>query len=57
MLDQTAHFWTVRKTLRTKGDLILYGDWVVIPDKMKEEALDRLHGAHQGVTSLLRHAE
>ena len=23
MPDQTVHFWTVRKTLRTKGDLIM----------------------------------
>ena len=57
MPDQTAQYWTVRENLNTDGDLILYGTRTVIPDDMKEEALNHLHGAHQGVSSMLRHAE
>ena len=57
MPDETADFWAVRKNLEVEGDLILYGHRIVVPASARDEALQHLHGAHQGVTSMLRHAE
>ena len=50
-------FFQFRDELSTIDGVILYKDRIVIPHSLREEVLDSLHAAHQGVTSMIARAE
>ena len=50
-------FFQFQDELSTIDGVILYKDRIVIPHSLREEVLDALHAAHQGVTSMLARAE
>ena len=43
--------------LHTIDGVIIYKDRIVIPPSLRQEALDALHAAHQGVSSMISRAE
>ena len=50
-------FFQFRDELSTIDSVILYKDRIVIPHSLREEVLDALHAAHQGVTSMIARTE
>ena len=56
-LPQHLHpFWCFRDELTILDDLVMKGNRVVIPRSMRAGTLNRLHDAHQGLTSTLQRA-
>jgi hypothetical protein len=51
-----AKFWQYRETLYVVDGVVMYGDRVVIPARLRKEVLDNLHGAHQGTSQMLARA-
>ena len=49
-----AQFWPLRNALYVQDGVILYEDRVVIPPSLRQQALQHLHAAHQG-TSTMEH--
>ena len=49
-------YWCFRDELTILDGLIMKGNRVVIPTSMRSATLNRLHDAHQGLTSMLRRA-
>lgn len=45
-----------KNQLSLDGNLILSGNRIVVPKKMRQEMLKRLHAAHQGIDCILRRA-
>ena len=43
------HYWSMKDFLTVEDGVILKGDRFVIPEKMQEEILNRLHASHQGI--------
>jgi transposase InsO family protein len=59
MQDLTAdvrHYWCFRDELTILDGLIMKGNRVVIPSTARMKTLERLHDAHQGITSTLQRA-
>jgi transposase InsO family protein len=59
MQDLTAdvrHYWCFRDELTILDGLIMKGNRVVIPSAARMATLERLHDAHQGITSTLQRA-
>ena len=50
-------FFQFRDELSTIDGVILYRDRIVVPKSLREEVLDALHAAHQGVKSMIAGAE
>ncbi len=50
--DGLAAFWPFRESLHVAEDVILFGDRVVIPLSLREQVLQILHSAHQGVSAM-----
>ena len=50
-------FFQFLDELSTIDRVILYKDHIVIPHSLREDVLDALHAAHQGVTSMIARAE
>lgn len=49
-------FWCFRDELAVLDGLVMKGNRIVIPTIQRSETLDRLHDAHQGLTSTLQRA-
>ena len=45
-------FWTYRESLYISDGVIMYCDRAVIPASLRDDALQILHSAHQGVSSM-----
>ena len=50
--SRIASFWIYRDALYVSDGVILYNDRVVIPPALRNNVLQILHAAHQGVSSL-----
>jgi len=50
MPDALRDFFQFRDDLSVTDGVILYKDRIVIPPLLRNEVLDALHAAHQGVT-------
>ena len=50
-------FWNARLHLHERNNLVYFGDRVVIPEVLKQDVLDGLHLAHQGVTAMVLRAQ
>ena len=56
-IPQHLHpYWCFRDELTILDGLIMKGNRVVIPTSMRSATLNRLHDAHQGLTSMLQRA-
>jgi hypothetical protein len=49
-------FWEFRDSLFLADGVIMYNDRVVIPAALRDEVLEALHSAHQGVSAMLARA-
>ena len=49
---ETQKFWNYRLNLTTNNNLLLYSDRLVVPNSLKKEILEKLHGAHQGTRGM-----
>ena len=53
-----AHaFWNARMHLSECNNLVYFGDRVVIPAALRQDVLDGLHLAHQGITAMILRAQ
>ena len=50
-------FWNTRIHLSERNNLVYFGDRVIIPDALRQDVLDSLHLAHQGVTAMILRAQ
>ena len=50
-------FWNARLHLHKRNNLVYFGDRIVIPEALKQDVLDGLHLAHQGVTAMILRAQ
>ena len=50
-------YWEFRKLLNVHDNVILYSDRIIIPASLRQQVLETLHSAHQGVSSMLARAE
>lgn len=54
--DRLHPFWCFRDELTMLDGLVMKGNRIVIPAKLRPRTLERLHDAHQGLTSTLQRA-
>ena len=54
--ETLRHYWCFRDELTVLDGLVMKGNRIVIPKSMQADTLDRLHDAHQGLTSTLQRA-
>ena len=52
-----ADFWRHRKSLSVLDEVVMMGERIVIPPSLRQEILDHLHGAHQGVRAMTSRAQ
>ena len=52
-----ADFWRHRKALSVVDEVVMMGERIVIPPSLRQEVLDHLHGAHQGVRAMTSRAQ
>lgn len=50
-------FWNVRDELHIENNILLRGSRIVIPQSMREEVLNEIHGSHQGITKCRERAK
>ena len=55
--EPLKQYFQYREGLSTVDGVILYKDRIVVPPSLRQEVLDALHSAHQGVTSMTARAE
>ena len=55
--ESLRDYFQYREGLSTVDGVILYKDRIVIPPSLRDEVLEALHAAHQGVTSMVARAE
>ncbi|GBN42352.1 Transposon Ty3-I Gag-Pol polyprotein, partial [Araneus ventricosus] len=56
VLEKAKPFWDKKAELHCYNELIFLGNRLVVPTQMKEEILQNLHSAHQGITSCINKA-
>ncbi|XP_063046009.1 uncharacterized protein K02A2.6-like [Engraulis encrasicolus] len=49
-------YWSMRHNISIRDGILMTGDKIVIPQSVKEQMLDRLHLAHQGILRSKAHA-
>jgi hypothetical protein len=54
--DGMKPYWKVRTRLGMQDGVPMYGDRVIVPGKLRQEVLDTLHSAHQGVYGMMLRA-
>ncbi|GBM68622.1 Transposon Ty3-G Gag-Pol polyprotein [Araneus ventricosus] len=54
--EKAKPFWDKKPELHCYKELIFLGNRLVVPTQMKEEILQNLHSAHQGITSCINKA-
>ena len=52
-----ADYWRYRHSLAMVNGVLMMGDRIVITPALWLEVLDHLHGAHQGVSQMMKRAE
>lgn len=50
-------YWPDRHDIHIADDLMMKGDCVLIPKKMRQEMLERVHEGHQGISKCIRRAQ
>ncbi len=55
--ESIAGFWEVRDSLRCSEGVIMYKDRIVIPSSLRNQIVQNLHSAHQGVSSMHSRAQ
>ena len=53
----TSRFWSMRESMYTRQGLVLAGDRVIVPRALWPRALELLHAAHGGTSSMWRYAD
>ncbi|CDQ97719.1 unnamed protein product [Oncorhynchus mykiss] len=43
-------YWVHQHDFHCNGDLLMKGQWIVIPETLQPEMLDRVHDGHMGIT-------
>src|SRR5215813_7097800 len=56
LLNTLKPYWDKRSELHFYKGLLFLGNKLVIPKQMRQEVLEKLHVAHQGITSCQRKA-
>ena len=51
-----AEYWRFREHLNVIDGVIMYGDRIVVPRRLRNEVLKHLHGAHQGTGQMAARA-
>jgi hypothetical protein len=49
-------YWALRSDLSIVGGVVFYGSRLVVPVSLRNEVIDSLHSAHQGITKTLQRA-
>ena len=57
MPDDLVRFWSRKDKLYVVDGVLMDGNRVVVPEKLRKEALMNLHGAHQGCSQMRLRAE
>ena len=52
MDSETQKFWNYRLNITVRNNLLFYSDQLVVPNSLKKEILEKLHGAHQGTRGM-----
>ena len=52
-----AGYWKYRHSLHVVDGVVMMGERIVIPPSLRQEVLDHLHGAHQGVSQMTGRAQ
>ena len=47
--QQIKPYFTLKNDISLQQGLLMYRDRIIIPDELREEILNRLHGGHQGI--------
>ena len=55
--SQLEKYWEFRKLLNVHDNVVLYSDRIIVPASLRQQVLETLHSAHQGVSSMLARAE
>ena len=55
--DHLKKYWDFKDHFNVHEDVVLYMDRIVVPQSLRQEILDCLHSAHQGVSSMLARAQ
>lgn len=50
-------YWKLRDSLYADGELVLYGQRIVVPPALRRRTLSRLHDSHRGVDATKRRAQ
>ena len=56
MTPETQEFWEYRDKLNVWEGLLLCDDRIVVPSKLREQAIRNIHSAHQGVSGMTARA-
>lgn len=57
LLEPLCDYFQFQDGLHTADGVVVYKDRVLIPPSLREEEVNHLHAAHQGVTSMTARAE
>ena len=52
MSPELQRFWNYRLNIKFRDDLLFYSDRLIVPNSLKKEILEKLHGAHQGTRGM-----
>ena len=55
--SQLEKYCEFRKLLNGHDNVVLYSDRIIVPASLRQQVLETLHSAHQGVSSMLARAE
>ena len=56
MHNSVLPYWKLRDSLSADGELVLYGQRIVVPTALRRRTLARLHDSHKGVEATKRRA-
>merc|ERR1719494_100120 len=51
-MKDLSPYWNIRNSLYVEGDVVWSNGRIVVPASFRSRALDVLHSAHQGITSM-----
>ena len=50
-------YWNIQNELSVDKGLVLYGQRIIIPEKLRKDTLQKLHSSHQGIEKTRRRAK